>query len=503
MYYWEDMRRKLLRYLPLIPGLILPILVLTTPLSDPDVWWHLRLGNDMLVSHTVPRTEVYTFTMHGTPFVDFYWLSEIILASLFQLLHPIGLTVVFGLLGTSILIIAGAKNRLSLRSAIGLTIVAVGLEPVFGVRPVVFSWLFFVLLLRLTEKLPSLSTPKTLLYSILIFLPWVNMHDGFILPLGYLAMVLGFQTLWLIFRLLKQDWLPKPFLNRTTYQKLWLVSGVGIVASLITPYGFSSWQTLLHEGLSEQNKNSIGEWSSLVFKHQLGLIYFCLALFVFSLAARFKLWQPHQWIIYSIFFVIGGSGVIHAPFFLLLILPTFLVCLDKIKIPKDFLLYAKLYVTVPLVIGVFAFALFKWAEVPNTKLLEGKEFPVAAVAAAQKLGIAGKVFTSYGWGGYVSYRLPNNPYFIDGRMSSWSRRDKPLLEDYFTIESTKPGFEDLLATDKPNWFLLRPETNLASWLKDQPEYTIVYEDKTSVVIVPKSYDVSQINCRAASCRGMK
>ena len=48
---------------------------------DPDLWWHIKVGQDILTTHHFPTADAYSFTVHGTPWVAYEWLGEVLLAA--------------------------------------------------------------------------------------------------------------------------------------------------------------------------------------------------------------------------------------------------------------------------------------------------------------------------------------------------------------------------------------------------------------------------------------
>src|SRR5438034_11022831 len=45
-------------------------------LGDPDVWWHLRLGDWIVANHRVPGGELFSYTAAGHPLLAHEWLSD-------------------------------------------------------------------------------------------------------------------------------------------------------------------------------------------------------------------------------------------------------------------------------------------------------------------------------------------------------------------------------------------------------------------------------------------
>src|SRR3954467_3803438 len=51
-----------------------------TTQSDPDLWGHIRFGQDLLHSHQVNRVDIYSYTTGSAVWVNHEWLSEAALA---------------------------------------------------------------------------------------------------------------------------------------------------------------------------------------------------------------------------------------------------------------------------------------------------------------------------------------------------------------------------------------------------------------------------------------
>ena len=44
---------------------------------DPDLWWHLRAGLWIMETGHIPRSDPFSFTRAGSPWVSHEWLSEV------------------------------------------------------------------------------------------------------------------------------------------------------------------------------------------------------------------------------------------------------------------------------------------------------------------------------------------------------------------------------------------------------------------------------------------
>src|SRR5215831_17897700 len=48
------------------------------PLPLLDFWWHLKIGQVIATTRSIPRVDLFSFTAGGKPFVVQNWLAELI-----------------------------------------------------------------------------------------------------------------------------------------------------------------------------------------------------------------------------------------------------------------------------------------------------------------------------------------------------------------------------------------------------------------------------------------
>src|SRR3569833_4406218 len=54
-------------------------------LADTDTLWQITVGQWILDNHAVPRTDVYSFTMQGQPWISTQWLAQVLYAKAYAL----------------------------------------------------------------------------------------------------------------------------------------------------------------------------------------------------------------------------------------------------------------------------------------------------------------------------------------------------------------------------------------------------------------------------------
>src|SRR5262245_32078523 len=64
---------------------------------DPDLWWHLKTGEQIVTTKTIPHTDDYSFTKTGTEWVAHEWLTEVVLYGVFKFLGLTALVALFSL----------------------------------------------------------------------------------------------------------------------------------------------------------------------------------------------------------------------------------------------------------------------------------------------------------------------------------------------------------------------------------------------------------------------
>src|SRR5207237_6584062 len=52
-------------------------LAILHPLQDPDLWWHLASGRDIVQHRRIPNVDVFSLTASGSSWINSYWLYDI------------------------------------------------------------------------------------------------------------------------------------------------------------------------------------------------------------------------------------------------------------------------------------------------------------------------------------------------------------------------------------------------------------------------------------------
>ncbi len=107
--------------------------------TDPDYWWHLRTGQYIVQTHSIPSHDIFSFTVPGKHWLMYEWLSEVLI---YVSVSHVGYAVTLGLFILITLISFALMQRLLLRlrtlPIAAVLLVTLGLmisAPYWTVRP--------------------------------------------------------------------------------------------------------------------------------------------------------------------------------------------------------------------------------------------------------------------------------------------------------------------------------------------------------------------------------
>ena len=402
--------------------LILLLIVKSTLGLDPDFGWRLRTGY-FILQNGIPKTDLYTYTMPSFPWVDHAWPISVFFSLIYSFLGKAGLALIFSVLtfvclipvifGEDIITLSlEIKTKIRQKLAyftFGESFVFVlalaNLLPFSGTRAQVVTWLMFSLLVLVL--LYRSLWEKWRYFLPVFFLIWGNIHGGFFAGLSAL-MVFTFFRFW---RLKKID------------LENFLILVVCILATLINPYGVGTWREAWSSVSDTNLRLSISEWMPIFLSFDLAIIAYHTLSFLFIYRAR-KIYTLEEKALYLFFLFQGITSARNIPLLVVLSLPLTLRAINRFyqevtKTPLTIRRFKQVYIiawvgSLLILIGQLVLNM-----VGAYALSEEKFYPKAAVSFIRKGIPQGNIFSEYGWGGYLIWKLPEKKVFIDGRMPSW------------------------------------------------------------------------------------
>jgi len=155
------------------------------PITDPDFWWHLKTGQYIVETRSIPHTDIFSTLRFGSEWVTHEWLSEVFIYGVFRTLGYGGLIVVFSIVITAAFWIAYQRCRQLAGhpyvAGFALLLGAAATMPTWGVRPQMFSLLFASIFIIFLDRYSRRETMPSILWLAPLMILWVHLNAGFAL----------------------------------------------------------------------------------------------------------------------------------------------------------------------------------------------------------------------------------------------------------------------------------------------------------------------------------
>src|SRR5690242_15091454 len=175
---------------PSFPDLLFAVLLaivcargngLESLLADGDTGWHIRAGEWILKTGTVPQQDLFSFSRPGAPWTAWEWLADVLFARLFAW-HGLAAVAAFCAV---VLCLAEAllcgwllERDAGLWLALATTLVCASASTIhFLARPHVFTLVFFTIGLWALDRDRRRRTPA-IWGMVPLTAVWCNMHGG-------------------------------------------------------------------------------------------------------------------------------------------------------------------------------------------------------------------------------------------------------------------------------------------------------------------------------------
>lgn len=160
---------------------------ITQPIVDPDLFWHLNIGNWITSHGRLPETDLWVAEGGAHIFRAYSWLFECILSWTYKLGGFKGVIISEVILGTGLVtLFSFVFSRLSKNYFSGILLGMFGAGAVvahFSFRPQTFTWGLFVLVLYICNRSCSLSIRQKYFSLFVVMALWANLHISTVLGL--------------------------------------------------------------------------------------------------------------------------------------------------------------------------------------------------------------------------------------------------------------------------------------------------------------------------------
>jgi hypothetical protein len=439
-------------------------------IQDYDLWWHLAEGRWIVENRAVPATDVFSYTAVGRPWLAYSWLAEVLfhglvgrfgLASLLWLQAIVAVLTVAFVYGACRAAGAG-RNAAVLTSAFS----ALGSSFAWGIRPVIFTLLFFAVFVGALQR--ESREHRLLWLAPLVVALWANLHVLFIGGVALVAFAALCRTI---------DGRPS--------RLLWIAAALSLLASLANPYGWHLLGQVWTMARQAAVAPEVGEFQSPNFRGVLALPFFAFLLPSVTVLAlsreRLTVFELGTYLgslalglamqrNMALFAILGAPAVARRLDGLLPAAAPRRSREDRFRLQivnLSLLAWGLLYA------ASVAPRSSRWSDV-----VEAGRFPVAATDFVAARYPGAHLFNDFDWGGYLIYRLyPSTRVSIDGRTQVY----ESVLREYMRTWFLAPGWESFLEECDPEVVVWPAEAPLASMLRRLPQWQVVFEDDTAVV----------------------
>ena len=471
----------------------LSLLAPTKLLLDCDTGYHIRIGEFILNTFSIPRYDIFSFIDPPPRWIAFEWLSEVIMALVYKWGELTAVVIFFAFcisLTYYFLFKILQKDKFNIVIVAFITLLVIAASSIHWLaRPHILSMLMLLAWYHILDLYQYKD--KNYLYALpILMLLWANLHGAFMIGLVLLGIYIAGNVAKFFF-----SPSPERDVHKSKIKALLLTLILSLIFSLINPNGYHTI-LLPYELLSSKFIiNHIGEFQSPNF-HELDLLPFeILVLFTILILSVSRKKLNAIEILLTLFFInIAFYSVRNIPLFAIVMAPIlakqsqqllnehhnkftkFLIIRDMNISGIDSSAKGCLWIILP-VIAVWAFLLFGFIEYHFDEKIK----PVAAVEFLKKEQIQGHMYNEYEFGDYVIYSAsPQYRVFIDGRADMYGIE---RLKEYYRINKLNPDWEELLNKYQINFIFFNTDTLFSKYLAERKDWSLIYSDKVASIFV--------------------
>lgn len=448
-----------------------------TIMRGSDLWWHIAGGDWMLANRTIFVREPFAFTAVGQWWLNDAWLSDVIFSAWVAAFGMESLAywkwlvmvVTWLVLFRVATRVSGDRTAAFAATTFGLAVA----EPFLDIRPQLYSFLGFALLLDLcVGRRPPLWLP-------LVFLIWANLHAGFVLGLAALPLLLA----------------PIYLDNPRQRRYLGAVFAACVALCALNPNGLEVIVRPLRYAFDTTSPfRRLGEWrppfepggiQSWLYPYAIGAFAIAVAV-----GGGLQLQRGRKgaatWL--SVVAVAGLTLFLSlrsrriVPFFAIAQTLVLAGVLAPAWAPVARRIPVLLPPLVALVLGLYWLLPYPQRTYAFDYLTASYEFPVETTNYIEHNRLGGRVFNYYNWGGYLNLRTGGRmQVFIDGRADTVFTDAN--FQDYLKVLHGQPGWRDVVDASAAEWFLWPTDSGstVQSLLADGT-WELIYQDYKSALL---------------------
>jgi hypothetical protein len=465
-----------------------------------DLWWHMKTGEWIWAHHSIPRSDPFSYTAAGQPWITHEWLFGLFS---FLVYRAAGLA---GLIGAKALLVAGlfalTARAAQVRGAMaGMTVTVLAAcyavaRLRFAERPEMLSLPIAVAFLLVYDL--SRERPRLLLSLPALQLLWVNLHGGTALLGWFLVGAFLLDQAWQLRRPVS-PW-PRFLFRKELSWHLGAFAGV-IAVSFANP---NTFQALSYGLLRAKSSLSIKEFESLGTRLGLGAdlaitIFIAYAVLVAGLfVLRFRSVRMYEWLLFPLLLALAVTFFRFRSLFVFLLAPSLAWHLSQEKRLRRIRWWLPALASAALLLHVVSIErdsyTYRFGAGAHPGIL-----PVEAAEFIKESGLSGRMFNCYDFGGYLIWSLgPRHPVFIDGREDVYVQPG--IVDEYLNCFRSREQWQKLVASygidfavvDYPVQPPSAPEMSLDRLAFPRSGWALIYFDEMAVIYARRNSSNDEI-----------
>jgi hypothetical protein len=464
---------------------------------DPDFWWHLKAGQYMVQTRSIPRVDIFSFGFLGREWVAHEWLSEVLMFLIYSPLGFGGLIFVFALIITATFWVVYKRIARRVRHPMivgpALLLGALASAPTWGVRPQMFSFLFASIFIASLEAYARKPEARRVLLLVPLMVFWVNLHAGYAMGLAFILLMMAGLLVEQVSSSNRQ-WSK---IWRTLYP-LGAILSLCVLAVLVNPNGARLFSYPFETLKSPAMMKYIAEWHSPDFQQPMFqplALLFCGLLCVMALSRRRVRLRDLLFLSATAWATLKSAR--NVPFFVLIAVPLLAEHLhywlhsgkwsswikrpEKIEVGNSALLKVALNIFLLFGVPIFLAVQRVSRSSSNQSTVTAQVFPVQAANYMRATKLPQPMYNEYGWGGYLIWQLyPEYFVHIDGRADVFG---DTFLEEFLKTHAGEGNWQNSLEKHGIRTVIVRSDAPVANLLRAKGDWRQVFDDSQAVIFV--------------------
>lgn len=468
-----------------------------TLFRDSDTGWHIRTGERILHGSGFPRTDPYSLTRAGQPWMAWEWLSDCAMGAAHL---AAGLTGVAFLYGATLALCTWLWLQLNWAAG-GNFFIAAAFAPLmlsasnlhWLARPHLFSWAFLLALAIYAER----ATPEWRWWHPVLAVAfgalWANVHASFFIG----TIILWLYSLGHVLRGVLFDEIAR----YSKARKLAFLGAAGFAGSFLNPYGIELHKHIFHYLTNQQLLSKVGEFQSFNFHDsEAGYILAMVMTTAVGCALCLSQRELSRFIVGFVILAMGLRSARSLPMLALLCLPFANAAITRgldnasnlrhsvQTTLRNFLQYSSNlqrhdracagWLIAPVAL-LFAFALTQLPEIRDSAGFPATRFPVIAAERVARIPEDARLLSTDFYGGFMIYRFDGRrKVFFDGRSDFYG---VDFVQAYLSMIEMRPGWQDTFEKHHFTHALLPNNYSLVTWLESRG-WKKLHSDKLSTLL---------------------